>query len=127
MSGQEKSSKLSKQLRLKAQDYLANPRNLEVLTNIIKQFENGTEQVTYLLTFEMIFTSLLKDRQMFIEIVPLKPVERTPENGFKELLKNIYEDCYMQIVSCLDSQSHKIQIQGLLYIYIILILLVLYE
>lgn len=113
MSGQERPLKFSKQLRQKAQEYLSNIGKLEILSELAQHFENGAEQHSYLLTLEMIFTNLLKEKQMYIEVTPLKPVDNTPENEFKQLLRNIYEDCYMKILRCIENQSQKIQTQGL--------------
>ena len=112
MSHQEKPVKISKQLRLKAQEFLSSRKNTENLLDIVRHFESGADLSSCLLTLELIFTNLLKDRSMYIEVVPLKPVEKTEINQYKEWLRNVYEGCFARISECLESDSHKIQIQG---------------
>lgn len=119
MSSNEKHSKVSKQLRQKAQEFLNSKKNVDILQEIIKHFECGADQHACLLTLEFLFTSLLKEKDMFVPIIPLKPVEKTPENQRKEFLKLIYEDCFLKIVACLEADSNKIQTQGE-YLYKIL-------
>ncbi|CAH1178914.1 unnamed protein product [Phaedon cochleariae] len=110
---QEKPLKISKQLRSKAHEFLTSRRNADSLMNIINHFDAGEDLPSCLLTLEMIFTSLLKERHMFIEIVPLKPVEKTEENQFKTWLRNVYEECFTKILQCLEHSSQKVQMQGL--------------
>lgn len=114
MYHQEKPIKISKQLRLRAQEYLQNTKHTENLLEMIRDFEYGADQHSYLLALELIFTNLLKDRAMFISIEPLKPVENTPENLHKNWLKNVYEETFAKILQCFDSSSLKIRSQGLL-------------
>jgi U3 small nucleolar RNA-associated protein 19 len=113
MSHQEKPHKISKQLRLKAQEFLSSRKNPNSLLDIVRHFESGADLSSCLLTLELVFTNLLKDGSMYIEIVPLKPVEKNEANQYKEWLKNIYESCFDRIVETLNHDSHKIQIQGL--------------
>lgn len=105
--------KISKQLRMKAQEFLSSKKNSECLAQIVNHFECGADQLSCLLALELIFTTLLKEREMYIEVVPLKPAEKTPENQYKEWLKSAYEECYTKILQSLENASHKIQIQGL--------------
>lgn len=112
MSQLEKPMKISKQLRMKAQEFLSSKKNSECLAQIVSHFDCGPDQLSCLLALELIFTTLLKDREMFVEVVPLKPVEKTPENQYKEWLKNAYEECYTKVLESLENTSHKIQIQG---------------
>lgn len=112
MSQLEKPMKISKQLRMKAQEFLSSKKNSECLAQIVNHFECGADQLSCLLALELIFTTLLKEREMFIEVVPLKPVEKTQENQYKEWLKNAYEECYSKVLESLENTSHKIQMQG---------------
>lgn len=113
MSHQEKSLKISKLLRLKANEFLSARKNPENLHSIVRHFESGADLSSCLLTLELIFTNLLKDRNMYIEVVPLKPVEKNEINQYKEWLKSVYESCFSQILETFDNDSNKIQIQGL--------------
>lgn len=111
MSHCEKPVKIFKLLRLKGQEFLTKGDS-NSLVEIVQHFESGSDPISCLLTIEMIFTHLLKDRRMLIEIVPLKPVEKSPENEYKEQLRNIYEQCFNNILNCMERDSHKIQFQG---------------
>lgn len=115
----EKPLKISKQLRLRAQEYLQNTKNTENLLEMIRDFEYGADQHSYLLALELIFTNLLKDGSMFIEIQPLKPVENTPENSHKYWLKNVYEETFGKILLCFENGSLKIRSQGLSILFFI--------
>lgn len=68
-----------------------------------------------MLALELIFTNLLKEKQMVIEIVPLKPIERTPEVEYKQWLRNIYEECFNRILNCCEHGCARIQMQGELF------------
>lgn len=80
---------------------------------MIRDFEYGADQHSCLLALELIFTTLLKDRAMFIPIQPLKPVETTPENFHKEWLHNIYDKMFGKMLQCFENSSLKIRSQGL--------------
>lgn len=113
MAQTEKSVKISKVLRSKAQEFLYSGGNSEILVQIVKHFESGADTNSCLLALEMIFVNLFRERKMLIEIIPLKPIEKTPENQHKEWLKNAFEECYIKILDCLDHESAKVKIQGL--------------
>lgn len=115
MSHLEKPLKISKQLRLKAQEFLSSRKNPENLIDIVRHFESGADLSSCLLTLELIFTNLLKDKSMYIEVVPLKPIEKNEVNQFKDWLRRIYESCFNRILNCMENDSHKIQIQGKIY------------
>lgn len=113
MSQAEKVPKISKVLRGKAQEFLASPaNNADHLIEIVRHFESGADLPSCLLTLELIFTNLLKDRAMFVPVVPLKPTEQSDENLYKQWLRTIYEGCFTKVVDSLSSDSHKIQLQG---------------
>ncbi|KAB0793602.1 hypothetical protein PPYR_13222 [Photinus pyralis] len=113
MSNVERTTKISKVLRLKAQEFLSSYKYADNLVDIIRHFETGADLLACLLSLELIFTNLLKERQMFVQIVPLKPPEVTPELQYKEWLRHIYEECFNKILNCCESSPTKIQIQGL--------------
>ncbi|KAJ8969965.1 hypothetical protein NQ317_008528 [Molorchus minor] len=92
---------------------LSSRKNTQCLEEIVRHFEGGMDIPSCLLALELIFTTLLKDREMLIEVVPLKPVEKTSENQYKEWLKNVYEECYTKMLQSIENGSHKIQVQGL--------------
>ncbi|XP_044252320.1 nucleolar complex protein 4 homolog B [Tribolium madens] len=110
---QEKPLKISKQLRLKAHEFLSSRKNPENLLTIVRHFESGADLSSCLLTLELIFTNLLKDRDMYVEVIPLKPIEKNETNQYKEWLRNLYENCFNKILETFENDSNKIQIQGL--------------
>ncbi|KAF5280926.1 hypothetical protein FQA39_LY17932 [Lamprigera yunnana] len=113
MSGAEKPTKVSKILRMKAQEFLSSHKYVDNLVDIVKHFDSGADLSACLLSLELIFMNLLKERQMFIQIVPLKPVVVTPELQYKEWLRNIYTECFSKILSCCETASVKLQVQAL--------------
>ncbi|KAK9887763.1 hypothetical protein WA026_000078 [Henosepilachna vigintioctopunctata] len=112
-NSENKSLKPSKHLRLKAQEFLSCRKKNEILSGIIQHLDSGNDIPSCLLSLELIFTTLLKDKYMFIEIIPLKPVEKTEENEYKMWLITVYEECFQKVLDCLESTSNKVQIQGL--------------
>ncbi|XP_018323703.1 nucleolar complex protein 4 homolog A [Agrilus planipennis] len=112
MSIQEKNAKMSKLLRSKAQEFLSSRKSSHILEEIVRHFNSGSDVNSCLLALELIFTTLLKDRHMRIEITPFKPVQHTPENQYKEWLQNTYEECFSKILCCADHPSNKVQIQS---------------
>lgn len=112
MSQQEKPQKISKLLRSKAQEFLSSRKYSDNLVDIIKHFESGLDVSPCLLTLEFIFTHLLKQKLMYVEVVPLRPVEKSVENQYKEWLKSLYEEVFLRILDCIENAHSKIQIQG---------------
>lgn len=112
MSQQEKPMKISKMLRAKAQEFLSSRKYSDNLVHIIKHFDAGADMTPCLLALEFIFTNLLKQKQMYIEIVPLKIMEKTAEHQYREWLRNIYEEVFNKILACFECSSFKAQIQG---------------
>lgn len=110
----EKPQKISKLLRAKAQDFLATRQdNPQMLVEIVRHFESGADLSSCLLTIDLVFSNLLRNRDMYIEVVPLKPVEKTKENLYKEWLRGTYESCFARILETFENEAHKVQVQGL--------------
>lgn len=109
---------MSKLLRLKAQEFLSSKRYSDNLVDIMKHFSSGADLTSCMLSLELVFTNLLKERQMQIEVVPLKPVEHTPEIQYREWLRNVYEECFTRILNCCENGCAKIQMQGKALIYL---------
>lgn len=109
---QEKPQKVAKLLRTKAQEFLSSRKYSDNLVDIIKHFESGMDMSPCLLTLEYVFTHLLKHRQMYIEVIPLKPIEKSAENHYKEWLKHMYEEVFIKILDSFECGSTKLQIQG---------------
>lgn len=115
MSQQDKPQKVTKLLRTKAQEFLSSRKYSDNLVDIIKHFENGLDMSPCLLTLEYIFINLLKQRQMYIEVVPLKPIEKSAENEYKNWLRNLYEEVFNKVLGCFECSSNKIQMQGMFF------------
>lgn len=113
MSQQEKPMKISKHLRLKAQDFLNSRKCANNLVEIVKHLDSGLDTSACLLTLDMIFNSVLKSRDMYLEIVPLKGAENTVDNMYKKWLLNIYEEVLEKVLYCIQNSSNKVQIQAL--------------
>lgn len=114
MAQPEKPTKISKILRMKAQEFLNCTDNPGILLQIIKHFESGVDTGPCLLALDMIFSNLLKDKKMYFEIVPLQMIERTPDNDRRKWLMDTYEECFRKVVDCLDLDNSKIAMQGML-------------
>lgn len=112
MSANEKGSKNSRLIRQKTQEFLSTRKNTECLTEICKHFSQGQDLVACIQSLDTIFTTLLQNRDMFVEIVPLKGYEDNPDNKLRDWLKNTFEECFNKIVEQMDSSSDKIQTQG---------------
>ncbi|CAH1977701.1 unnamed protein product [Acanthoscelides obtectus] len=113
MSHQERPLKISKQLRQRANEFLSCKKNRRCLEDILHHFGSGADQHSCLLALESVFTSLIKEKDMYIEVVALKPLERTPENLHKRWLRQLYDDTYNKILHCFENPSPKIQAQAL--------------
>ncbi|XP_044759843.1 nucleolar complex protein 4 homolog B [Coccinella septempunctata] len=105
--------KSAKFLRTKAQEFLGNRKKIQIINEIIKHLDSGTDVPSCLMSLELIFSTLLKEEFMYIEIVPLKPIEKSQENECKMWLKNTYEKFFQRVLDCLENNSNKIQLQGL--------------
>lgn len=103
---------MSKVLRQKAQEFLTSRKHCDNLVDIIKHFNTGADLTSCMLSLELIFTNLLENGEMVIDIVPLKPVERTPETQYREWLRNAYEECFNRVLKCCENACGKVQAQG---------------
>ncbi|XP_055701877.1 nucleolar complex protein 4 homolog B isoform X2 [Phlebotomus papatasi] len=109
---------LSKQLKRKASDFLNSRKNANNLVDIIQCLEksigdqqNASPIIPSVLALETIFTELLKNRAMVIEVQPLKPKENSPETQYREWLQDRYGEAYQFILKCfcVDKTSDSIQ------------------
>lgn len=116
-----KNAKISKILRQKGQEFLDKVENRGILYEIIRHFESGADPMASLLTLEMVFSNLLKNRTMYVEIVPLKLTPKDRENENREGLKRIYEECFGKILCRCEDGTEKIQLQGRCFMSILLI------
>lgn len=111
---QDKPSKLiSKQLRSKANEFLASRKNSSNLVDILNHFESGANQSACLLTLELIFTELLKRGEMYQEIVPLKPLEeQNHEVQYRMWLREIYDETFHKMLQCMECAKPNAQMQA---------------
>ncbi|KAG5672676.1 hypothetical protein PVAND_002787 [Polypedilum vanderplanki] len=95
----------------KATEFLSNKRNTEALCSVIDSFKNGIEKgaplSSLILTIETIFVDLLKTRDMTVIILPMQPLENSPENNYKQWLRERYTETFDLIVECLESEKHS--------------------
>lgn len=115
---QSQSSKIvAKQLKSKANDFLNSRKNANNLVDIINYFEECIAKkqpiTSCILTLEVIFAELLKRREMFIEIKPLKPKDDSPESQYREWLTERYNESLRLILSCYQSERHQEGTQAL--------------
>lgn len=114
---QSGSKLISKQLKAKANDFLNSRRNANNLVDIISHAEECLSRrlpvTSALLTLEVIFAELLKRREMFIEVKPLKPRDESPEAKYKEWLLQRYNESLRLILRCFDSEKQQESTQAL--------------
>ncbi|KAL1494411.1 hypothetical protein ABEB36_010014 [Hypothenemus hampei] len=113
MSQNDKSGKISKILRQKAQEFLNSLDNTSILMEILKHLESGSDTASCLLAIDMIFSNMLRDGRMCVEIFALKGSEKTAETARAKMLQNIYEQCFKGIVEYINNDNVKIAMQGL--------------
>lgn len=108
---------IAKELKLKANDFLNSRRNANNLLDIIGHLEECLSQkqpvTSCILTLEVIFTELLKRREMCIAITPLKPKDQSPETKYKEWLQERYEEAIKLILECIRSEKTNDSSQAL--------------
>lgn len=115
MSHQDhRSHKPSRLLRQKALDFISSPRHANNLVDVVRHLDSGADTAACLLALELIFTHLLREREMLVEVVPLKVKEQTPDEKYREWLRGLYDESFLKIVGLLESGvcSGKIQQQG---------------
>lgn len=104
--------KVARLLRAKAQEFLSSRKHSDNLVDIVRHFATGADQTPCVLALEMIFVGVLKERGMVIEVVPLKPVERSAEVQYREWLRGVYEEVFGRIAGCCEAGCTKTQMQG---------------
>lgn len=108
-------SKAAKLLRIKAQEFHQSRRNSHALAEIMSHFESGSDTSVCLQVLEGIFFTLLRESQMYTEIVPLKVPPRTIEVEYSEWLRTIYDKFWDKILACIERMTllPKLQLQAL--------------
>lgn len=108
---------VSKELRSKANDFLNSRRNANNLVDIIAHLEECLSEKrpvnSCILTLEVIFTQLLKRREMCIAITPLKPKDQSLETKYKEWLQERYEEALKMIQQCIKLEKPTENTQAL--------------
>ncbi|XP_055603724.1 nucleolar complex protein 4 homolog A [Uranotaenia lowii] len=100
---------MGKQLKLKANEFLAQPRNcghhLEEIISYLKECNaRKTSTTVGLLTLETIFTELLRRNEMRIVVQPLKPMEHNSEVTHKQWLQAQYKETFSAILEAFASE-----------------------
>ncbi|XP_011302242.1 nucleolar complex protein 4 homolog B [Fopius arisanus] len=102
----------SKQLRVKAQEFLTSRKYANNLVDIINQLDDcGTLGV---LTLETIFLELLKRGDMYLErTISLTISEPSPELRYTTWLRSCYEDLWEKLLSFISDSRQSLQLQSL--------------
>ncbi|XP_034949416.1 nucleolar complex protein 4 homolog B isoform X2 [Chelonus insularis] len=111
--GHSQFSKMSsKQLRQKAQEFLASRKHANNLIDIIGQWDDSS--TLCILTLETIFLEVLKRRDMYLErTIALTISEPSPELRYINWLRNCYEEIWEKILCCFESDKTATQLQAL--------------
>ncbi|XP_055913925.1 nucleolar complex protein 4 homolog A [Eupeodes corollae] len=108
---------IAKELKFKANEFLNSRRNANNLLDIIGHLEQCLSQKqpvnSCILTLEVIFTELLKRREMCIAITPLKPKDQSPETKYKEWLQERFEETLKLILACINIEKPNESLQAL--------------
>ncbi|CAG9783335.1 unnamed protein product [Diatraea saccharalis] len=105
---------VSAQLRNKANEFLNSRKHANNLADILQMFEASTDNYTpLLLTIEVIFTELLRRGDLIEEIVPLKPIEQSPEAEYTRWLRECYETALNQALECIKRGRMNSRLQAL--------------
>ncbi|XP_050357436.1 nucleolar complex protein 4 homolog B [Nymphalis io] len=108
------SKMISAQLRNKANEFLNSRKHANNLADILQMFEAETENYTpLLLTIEVIFTELLKRGDLIQHIVPLKPIDHSPEAEYTRWLCECYEAAISRALECMRRGRTSSRLQAL--------------
>ncbi|XP_045456524.1 nucleolar complex protein 4 homolog B [Melitaea cinxia] len=108
------SKMISAQLRNKANEFLNSRKHANNLADILQMFEAETENYTpLLLTIEVIFTELLKRGDLIQHIVPLKPIDHSPEAEYTRWLCDCYEAAINCALECMRRGRTSSRLQAL--------------
>ncbi|XP_041973851.1 nucleolar complex protein 4 homolog B [Aricia agestis] len=111
---QNLSKMISAQLRNKANEFLSSRKHANNLADILQLFETETDNYTpVLLTVELLFTELLKRGDLVQEIIPLKPVDHSPEAEYKRWLNECYEAALTRTLECICRGKTNSRLQAL--------------
>ncbi|CAH2068179.1 unnamed protein product, partial [Iphiclides podalirius] len=105
---------VSAQLRNKANEFLNSRKHANNLADILQMFDAETDNYTpLLLTIEVIFTELLKRGDLVQEIIPLKPIEHSPESEYTRWLHECYEAALARCLECIRRGRTSSRLQAL--------------
>ncbi|XP_057327744.1 nucleolar complex protein 4 homolog [Microplitis mediator] len=102
----------AKQLRHKAQEFLSSRKYANNLVDIISQWENSCNLC--IMTLETIFIEVLRRGDMYLErTIALTISEPSPEVRYINWLRDCYEEIWVKILSCFESDKISTQTQAL--------------
>lgn len=105
---------ISAQLRNKANEFLNSRKHANNVADILQMFEVETDNYTpLLLTVEVIFTELLRRGDLIEGIIPLKPIDHSPEAEYKRWLRECYEAAHSRAVECIKRGRTSSRLQAL--------------
>ncbi|XP_068628510.1 nucleolar complex protein 4 homolog B [Battus philenor] len=111
---QNLSKMISAQLRNKANEFLNSRKYANNVAHILEMFDAESDNYTpLLLTIEVIFTELLKRGDLVQEIVPLKPIDHSPEAEYTRWLHECYEAALARCLQCIRRGRTSSRLQAL--------------
>ncbi|XP_045542340.1 nucleolar complex protein 4 homolog B [Papilio machaon] len=111
---QNLSKMISAQLRNKATEFLNSRKHANNVADILQMFDAESDNYTsLLLTIEVIFTELLKRGDLVQEIIPLKPIDHSPEAEYTRWLRECYEAALARCLECVRRGRLSSRLQAL--------------
>lgn len=105
---------LSKELRAQASEFLNSRKNANNLLGIISLLESEGNIQPCILALEMIFTEVLKRREMSRDITaPANEQETNAETKYRLWLQECYEDTFMRLLTIMSKHKPSMQLQAL--------------
>ncbi|XP_058450790.1 nucleolar complex protein 4 homolog A [Malaya genurostris] len=108
---------LSKQLKAKANEFLASPKNANNLLEIIDCLKECNTRksavVPSLLALETVFVELLRRNEMRILVQPLKPVEESNDLTHRQWLQSQYKEAFSAILTSFTHEKQPESTQAL--------------
>ncbi|CAG5035041.1 unnamed protein product [Parnassius apollo] len=105
---------IAAQLRNKANEFLNSRKHANNLADILQMFDAESDNYTpLLLTIEVIFSELLKRGDLVQEIIPLKPIDHSPEAEYTRWLNECYEAALVRCLECIRRGRTNSRLQAL--------------
>lgn len=99
-------------IKTKVKEFLSSPAKSNNLVDIMRHMDEGKDLVPCLQALSKIFQTVFEDGRMRLEVEPEATDKKSASLIYKEWLRSSYEEAFVKVVQCCESDSGKVKAVG---------------